>query len=94
MQPPDRPEQACRWSYDEKASGTDFAIGNGSDSADGETEVTFRWRQQVTGAHGGGTLDNWANEGAIGICLVGGFSSDLPTPAPMRSLAQLAQSLQ
>src|SRR3972149_1598885 len=31
--------------------GYDFVIGNGTDSDDGRVEVTFRWRQQVTGAH-------------------------------------------
>ena len=39
--------------------GYDFVIGNGTDSGDGEVEVTFRWREQRTGAHCR-TPSNWA----------------------------------
>ena len=35
--------------------GYDFVIGNGTDSGDGQVEVTFRWRKQIPGAHCGGT---------------------------------------
>lgn len=73
--------------------GYDFVIGNGSDSADGKVEVTFRWRQQRTGAHCGGTPDNWANEEAVGICLVGDYSQGRPTPAQMRALTRLVRFL-
>jgi len=74
--------------------GYDFVIGNGSDSADGAVEVTFRWEQQRTGAHCGGTPDNWANEEAVGICLVGDFTQSGPTPAQLRSLTRLVRFLQ
>lgn len=74
--------------------GYDFVIGNGSDSADGEIEVTFRWTQQRAGAHCGGTPDNWANEEAVGICLVGDFSQEGPTPAQMQALTKLVRFLQ
>lgn len=74
--------------------GYDFVIGNGSDSADGCVEVTFRWTQQRTGAHCGGTPGNWANEEAVGICLVGDFSQRGPTPAQMRALTKLVRFLQ
>jgi hypothetical protein len=73
--------------------GYDFVIGNGSDSADGTVEATFRWRQQRTGAHCGGTPDNWANEEAVGICLVGDFSQGGPTIAQMRALTRLVRFL-
>ncbi|MHC4494826.1 MAG: peptidoglycan recognition protein family protein [Planctomycetota bacterium] len=43
--------------------GYDFVIGNGTDSGDGQVEVTFRWREQRTGAHCK-TPGNWANEDA------------------------------
>jgi len=41
--------------------GYDFVIGNGTNSGDGEVEVTFRWQGQIAGAHCGGTIGNWAN---------------------------------
>lgn len=69
--------------------GYDFVIGNGTDSGDGRVEVTFRWRGQKIGAHCGGTLGNWANREAIGICLVGEFNRTLPTSRQIQSLVKL-----
>ena len=86
-----------RWHREENhwdGVGYDFVIGNNSDSGDGEVEVTFRWRQQRAGAHCGGTPDNWANEEAVGICLVGDFSQSTPTTAQMRALIELVRFLQ
>ena len=74
--------------------GYDFVIGNGTDSTDGQVEVTFRWREQKTGAHCGGTAGNWANKDAIGICLVGNFNKTLPTVRQMRSVVKLVRFLQ
>jgi hypothetical protein len=74
--------------------GYDFVIGNGTNSGDGQVEVTFRWRQQKTGAHCGGTTGNWANEEAVGICLVGNFNRTVPTVRQMQSLAKLVRFLQ
>ncbi len=73
--------------------GYDFVIGNGSDSDDGEVEVTFRWREQRTGAHCK-TPDNWANESAVGICLVGDFNNMAPSSRQMQSLVKLVSFLQ
>ena len=73
--------------------GYDFVIGNGTDSGDGQVEVTFRWRQQVTGAHCK-TPDNWANEDGVGICLVGNFNNTLPTQKQMQSLVKLTDFIQ
>jgi len=73
--------------------GYDFVIGNGSDSADGQVEVTFRWREQLTGAHCK-TPNNWANEKAVGICLVGNFNHTSPTARQMQSLVKLVRFLQ
>jgi hypothetical protein len=73
--------------------GYDFVIGNGTDSGDGEVEVTFRWREQRTGAHCK-TADNWANESAVGICLVGNFDKSVPTARQMQSLIKLIDFLQ
>jgi len=74
--------------------GYDFVIGNGTDSGDGQVEVTFRWKEQKTGAHCGGTPDNWANEDGIGICLVGHFDHDTPSPRQLQSLTKLVRFLQ
>ena len=71
----------------------DFVIGNGSDSGDGEVEVTFRWREQIAGAHCK-TPNNWGNEKGIGICLVGNFDYTSPTAGQMWSLAKLVRFLQ
>jgi hypothetical protein len=73
--------------------GYDFVIGNGTDSGDGQVEVTFRWREQRTGAHCK-TPNNWANEKAIGICLVGNFDHGRQTARQMRSLVKLVRFLQ
>lgn len=73
--------------------GYDFVIGNGTDSSDGQVEVTFRWRQQLIGAHCK-TPNNWANENAVGICLVGNFNHTSPTPRQIQSLAKLISFLQ
>jgi hypothetical protein len=74
--------------------GYDFVIGNGTDSGDGEVEVTFRWRRQIPGAHCGGTPGNWANADGIGICLVGNFDQTVPTSRQMASLLKLVRFLQ
>jgi hypothetical protein len=74
--------------------GYDFVIGNGTDSGDGEVEVTFRWRRQIPGAHCGGTPGNWANEDGIGICLVGNFDRTTPTARQMQALVRLVRFLQ
>jgi len=74
--------------------GYDFVIGNGKGSGDGEVEVTYRWRDQVAGAHVGGTPENWANVDGIGICLVGDYTKTRPTYRQMQSLKQLVRFLQ
>ncbi len=73
--------------------GYDFVIGNGTNSGDGQVEVTFRWRNQITGAHCK-TPNNWANENAVGICLVGNFNYTAPTQLQMQSLLKLVRFLQ
>ncbi len=73
--------------------GYDFVIGNGIDSGDGQVEVTFRWRKQITGAHCK-TPENWANEDGIGICLVGNFNDSMPSERQMQSLVRLTNFLQ
>jgi hypothetical protein len=71
----------------------DFVIGNGTDSGDGQIEVTFRWRGQIAGAHCK-TPNNWGNEKGIGICLVGNFDYTSPSVRQMQSLVKLVRFLQ
>jgi hypothetical protein len=73
--------------------GYDFVIGNGTLSGNGEVEPTFRWKQQLIGAHCK-TADNWANTYCIGIVLVGNFDYSLPTSNQMESLTKLVHYLQ
>ncbi len=76
--------------------GYHFVIDNGRGGADGKVEVGFRWRQQMTGAHcrPKSCTHNYWNEHTIGICLVGNFEHEKPTPAQYKSLANLIQFLQ
>ena len=73
--------------------GYDFVIGNGSNSGDGQVEVTFRWRKQIPGAHCK-TANNWANRNGVGICLVGNFNRTVPTKQQMQSHLKLIRFLQ
>jgi hypothetical protein len=84
-----------RWHRDRQWDGVgyDFVIGNGTDSGDGEVEVTFRWREQRVGAHCK-TPDNWANAEAVGICLVGNFNLEPPTELQKEALVRLVRFLQ
>lgn len=70
--------------------GYHFLIGNGSGMGDGEIEATFRWRDQLSGAHAG--IAKY-NELGIGICLVGNFEQNGPTPAQMEAVTQLVAQL-
>lgn len=69
-----------------------FVIGNGRGGMrDGEIGITHRWRRQLDGGH----LRSVAqNQYSIGICLVGNFEVDRPTPRQMESLRALVQYLQ
>ena len=72
--------------------GYHFVIGNGTSTPDGAVEVGSRWYKQKHGAHCK-TPDNAYNERGIGICLVGDFQHDSPTPVQMASLEKLARFL-
>jgi len=69
--------------------GYHFVIDNGRGGPDGRVEIGPRWRKQKHGAHTGQTPDNEYNEHGIGICLVGNFTSRLPTRAQLASLNEL-----
>jgi hypothetical protein len=70
--------------------GYHFVIGNGRGMDDGAIEPTFRWRQQLQGAHAG---DDEHNQQGIGIALVGNFEEGPPTPAQIRSVRRLVTAL-
>lgn len=73
--------------------GYHFVIGNGTNSGDGEVEVGPRWDKQKTGAHCK-TPDNYYNLHGVGICLVGDFEVQHPTPAQLAALRNLVHFLQ
>jgi len=81
--------------------GYDFIINNGLmkegyGQADGSVEVSYRWANQITGAHCKvqGDETNYWNEHAIGICLIGNFENTYPTNAQWDSLVKLISFLQ
>lgn len=70
--------------------GYHFVIGNGKGMGDGEIEPTFRWRQQLHGAHAG---NEEYNQHGIGVCVVGNFENHAPSTAQLTSLKQLVAIL-
>lgn len=70
--------------------GYHFVIGNGSGMGDGEIESTFRWREQLHGAHAG--VGEY-NQRGIGIVLIGNFEKHPPTPAQLAAVKLLVSSL-
>ncbi len=84
----DREHKAKGWD----GVGYHFVIGNGTNSSDGQIEVTPRWPVQKWGAHAK-TADNRYNEYGIGICMVGNFDVERPTAKQLASLARLVAYL-
>lgn len=70
--------------------GYHFVIGNGHGMRDGETSATFRWKQQLHGAHSGSLPHN---DRGIGICLIGNFEDAPPTSAQQKAVTQLVRRL-
>lgn len=73
-----------------KCLGYHFVIGNGIDQPDGGIAAGPRWYSQEAGAHANSAL---YNEHGIGICLVGNFDQDTPTPAQLTALRSLITRL-
>lgn len=71
--------------------GYHYVIGNGNGMPDGSVEPTFRWREQLHGAHAG---KEEFNQHGVGIVLVGNFEDAPPTDAQMKSLQKLISELQ
>ena len=70
--------------------GYHFVIGNGDGMKDGAVEATFRWSEQLHGAHSG---DAQFNARGIGICLIGNFEKTAPTDAQWQSIQKLVKTL-
>ncbi len=70
--------------------GYHFVIGNGSGMPDGEIEPTFRWREQLHGAHAG--VEEF-NQHGIGIAVVGNFEEQPPSPAQLAAVKRLVAVL-
>lgn len=67
-----------------------FVIGNGIGMDDGAVESTFRWREQLHGAHSG---DVQVNAAGIGICLIGNFDESPPTERQWATVRRLVRAL-
>ena len=58
--------------------------------AGGRIEPTFRWIEQLHGAHAGSRPHN---DSGIGICLVGNFENEPPTPLQMAAVKRMVRDL-
>lgn len=72
--------------------GYHFVIGNGEGMGDGEIEPTFRWREQLHGAHAGAGNKDY-NQHGVGVCLVGNFENGPPSPAQAAAVKRLVNTL-
>jgi hypothetical protein len=70
--------------------GYHFVIGNGQGMKDGAVEPTFRWKEQLHGAHSGDAL---FNARGIGICLIGNFEKTPPSKAQLAAVKELIRTL-
>jgi N-acetyl-anhydromuramyl-L-alanine amidase AmpD len=70
--------------------GYHFVIGNGHGMGDGKIEATFRWNEQIHGAHSGNAM---FNARGIGICLIGNFEDHPPTPKQVKAVRELVKTL-
>ena len=67
-----------------------FVIGDGHGSGDGQIEIGHRWTAQLNGGH---VASDYLNDISLGICLVGDFNRDIPTPAQIGALEELIEYL-
>lgn len=67
-----------------------FVIGNGTNSGDGEVEISRRWQSQIQGGH---VKDPFYNSNSIGICLVGNFETYPPSSAQIKATTELVDYL-
>lgn len=76
-----------------KGLGHHFIIGNGDGMDDGQLHLGYRWLDQLPGAHAGGQNGDWLNQHSISICLVGDGNRRAFSPAQIRRVAGLIESL-
>jgi N-acetyl-anhydromuramyl-L-alanine amidase AmpD len=69
--------------------GYHFVIGNGSETPDGQIEVTRRWADQKGGAHCRDARSPEANDYGVGICLIGDLDHSTPTPRQVEAARAL-----
>lgn len=67
-----------------------FVIGNGHGSEDGEIQVGNRWVRQIKGGH---LHSDELNEISLGICFVGNFNEERPTPKQIAAAIELVSYL-
>lgn len=70
--------------------GYHFVVGNGQGMPDGQVVPTFRWRDQIHGAHSGHAV---FNARGIGICLIGDFETQPPTALQLAAVKRLVKVL-
>lgn len=70
--------------------GYHFVVGNGRPMPLGRIEATFRWRNQMHGAHAG--LAAYNQEG-VGICMVGDCDRQVPDEFQVQRLVELCAQL-
>lgn len=73
--------------------GYHFVIGNGTGSGDGQIEVAMRWNNQKQGVHCRNAKTHEADEYGVGICLVGDFDQQPPTPRQVAAASALVAYL-
>jgi LysM repeat protein len=67
-----------------------FVIGNGKGMGDGDIHIGNRWVKQLDGGHL--KMEEW-NKIYIGICLIGNFEKQTPSPKQMDALEGLVRHL-
>jgi N-acetyl-anhydromuramyl-L-alanine amidase AmpD len=73
--------------------GYHFVIGNGTGSDDGQIEIAQRWVNQKHGVHCRNARSSEIDEYGIGICLVGDFEQQDPTPKQLAAARALISYL-
>jgi len=73
--------------------GYHFVIGNGTGSGDGQIEIARRWSSQKQGLHCRNARTHDVDEYGIGICMVGDFDQQPPTPRQIQAAQALVAYL-
>ena len=73
--------------------GYHFVIGNGTQSGDGQIEIARRWANQKQGLHCRNARTHDVDEYGIGICIVGDFDQQPPTPRQIEAAQALVAYL-